>query len=295
MLLRQLNHYGNDLLKQDPTLQQTMTLLIVDDGSPPGLRAEEYLMNQHDFFQLIPNLHLVQIDQDLPWNQPGARNLAIHTLGTLYGPHLMVVVLDLDLLLPLPTLQSILSRALTESSSLTPSSSNTLMAHTFNRTRPDGITYKEHPSAMAILVQDWWQGAGGMDEDFSGHYGSEDTAFWWKWGVQEQDVNDHGKNNNNNNNNNNSNQDQRQKRHHTDWILSQFDLKQGDCDSAWITNPVQREKCVSAKQQHQRDLEQRGVNNRNTNLNVVKLKRKIQTGCWSNTYLRFPWHYVQRP
>ena len=296
MLLRQLHYYAHDLMEHDPSLQQSLTVLIVDDGSPPGLRAEDYIMNnphqqtdgtlQQDYFTMIPNLHLVQIDTDLPWNQPGARNLAVHTLGTLYGPDLMVIFLDLDLLLPLPVLQSLLSGTRNGVSS-----SSAMIAHSFNRTRPDGVTFKEHPSAMALTVQNWWRGAGGMDEDFTGHYGSEDSAFWWKWQAptteQEPPEQIDGSHTNNH-------KDQRrQKLIHSDWILQEYKLEQGDCDTTWIPNVVQHQRCVQAKQQQQQ-LKSQHTDTRDDNLNLVKLKRKKKSGCWSNSYLRFPWHYVPR-
>jgi len=296
-LLKQLHHFTNEVLHNDPSLETSFTLLIVDDGSPVGLRAEEYMIHKHDdneepgvdYYEKIPTLHLVQIDQDLPWNQPGARNLAMHVLGTMYGSDLMVIMLDLDLLLPLDILQSIMSLAGNgdDATTTTTAASTSVVAHSFNRTRPDGISYKEHPSAMAIAVKHWWQGGGGMDEDFSGHYGSEDTAFWERWNIG---------NNNNYNNQQNSfieKGTQRIKQFHSDWILQQYNLTQGDCDSTWIPNIVQQNQCRLAKQKLDQQQEERGVT-RKTNDNLTKLKRKLRSGCWSNTFLRFPWHYVSK-
>ena len=316
MLLRQLHHYAHDLLENDPSLQQSLTLLIVDDGSPLGLRADDYINNENpphhpqrqsdgttvgveDYYKMIPNLHLVQIDTDLPWNQPGARNLAMHLLGTLYGPDLMVIVLDLDLLLPLSVLQSILSG--TETSSSSSSSSSPMMAHTFNRTRQDGLTYKEHPSAMALTVQDWWRGAGGMDEDFTGHYGSDDSAFWWKWQATvtdpttQQESQQQPPQTERGGNNNHLNDQRRQTLFHSDWILQEYKLEKGECDATWIPNIVQQQRCEQAKQQQQQKQHKpKNSDIRDDNLNLVKLKRKRKSGCWSSTYLRFPWHYVPR-
>ncbi len=67
-------------------------------------------------------------------------------------------------------------------------------------------------------------------------------------------------------------------------------------DTTWIPNIFQHQQCLLAKQQHQQQqqLKPKNTDIRDDNLNLVKLKRKKKSGCWSNTYLRFPWHYVPR-
>jgi hypothetical protein len=123
----------------------------------------------------------------------------------------------------------------------------------------------------------WWSQVGGMDEDFSGHYGSEDSAFWWKWEQQHQQ---HHKDNI---------IQQQQTWIHGESILEQFDLED-PCDAQWLqqtnSNPRRRRsECLQARQQLL-------VLSRSTNLNIVKWKRKRTQGCWSNSFLRFQWQFV---
>lgn len=95
-LLIQLDHfatYPQHLLKD-------LNLLIVDDGSPVGLRAQDIVPQHH---KQAYRIRIVSILEDVPWNTPQARNLAFYNTDTF-----LVLMIDLDLLVPQETFSSLL-------------------------------------------------------------------------------------------------------------------------------------------------------------------------------------------
>eukprot|EP00339_Tiarina_fusa_P011108 CAMPEP_0117015572 /NCGR_PEP_ID=MMETSP0472-20121206/12417_1 /TAXON_ID=693140 ORGANISM="Tiarina fusus, Strain LIS" /NCGR_SAMPLE_ID=MMETSP0472 /ASSEMBLY_ACC=CAM_ASM_000603 /LENGTH=240 /DNA_ID=CAMNT_0004719405 /DNA_START=230 /DNA_END=947 /DNA_ORIENTATION=- len=165
MLLRQLENF----VSYPEALRQKIVLLIVDDGSPePSLTASTYITQDHRAKLDIRNAY---IQQNTPWNTPGARNLAFHVATTD-----SVFMIDADLLIPVETMEK--AAHLADLSSSPEAIHTGFIAHQFNRTRPSG-EYKVHPSAMLLDVSAFWL-SGGCEEDFSGHYGSEDSAFWYR-------------------------------------------------------------------------------------------------------------------
>lgn len=272
LLLQQLEHFSN----LPTNLKQQIQIWILDDGSPAGLDAES-VITMHHRQKMLQNLHLLRINTNIAWNMPGARNLIMHLASQkamLHDSSLpldrgssrhqdKILLIDLDLLVP----EQVLWDILTWPTMVTPddyskdSDKLGMIAHTLNRRKLDG-SYKVHPSAMVLSSKAWWS-AGGMDEDFSTHYGSEDTAFWFRFSTLRPDTN--------------------QVIYHNDSILQQVDLP--PCDANWLSDTVKRQSCEQARS----DLPK---TSRSTNYNIVKLRNKLRTGCWSNTFLQYPWTIV---
>ena len=141
-----LEHYS----KYDKELLKRIQFVIVDDGSPI-----EYKIPDFDL-----NLTWIRINQDIKWNQAGAKNLAM-----LYARSNNVVISDIDHLFPEHTLKWLTKRDIKNS-----------RFYKFYRRTPDGKTLKAHPNLFYISRGKWFE-LFGMDEEFSGAYGAEDFRF----------------------------------------------------------------------------------------------------------------------
>eukprot|EP00980_Cylindrotheca_fusiformis_P005381 scaffold1146_cov101-Cylindrotheca_fusiformis.AAC.3 len=163
MLRRQLDTFSSYPVE----VQKVLTILIIDDGSPQGLQAKEYIS---DVIAKAPfRIRIALITTDVAWNIGGARNLAFHIADTS-----KILLLDLDMLIPVETMERILTLE-------TKNSSHT-MAHRFNRRRPNGRTGL-HPAVSLMEVDAYWE-SGGCDEDFCGRYGFTDVHFWKRWSAR---------------------------------------------------------------------------------------------------------------
>lgn len=131
-------------------LKAKMQFIVVDDGSPDG----------HDAFPIaydaaMINLQLYKILVDIPWNQDGARNLGMkHAKG-------WCVMTDMDHLLTAENAQAIIDMQKTKSN-----------YYQLARKKASGAEYHRHPNSYLIHTDTFWD-AGGYDEDFAGHYGSD--------------------------------------------------------------------------------------------------------------------------
>jgi hypothetical protein len=168
MLLLQLENFAS----YPNEVRQQLTILIVDDGSPEGLRATEYLGDYDSFFRL----RIARIITDKDWNIGGARNLAFFLADTQRA-----LLLDLDTVVPLETMKAALSWKTQDYRGL-------VMAHRFNRN--DGKTIALHPAVTLMDVEAYW-GSGGCDEDFVGSYGYTDIHFWHRWDKDARRVQQH--------------------------------------------------------------------------------------------------------
>jgi hypothetical protein len=133
-------------------IRKNLTVVIADDGSPtsPALDA----VQDCDY-----DLQIYRIGVNIPWNQCGARNLAMHV-----APDGWCLVTDIDHVL-LPDEATILAKMkLKEGNYYVPS----------RRRMPNGEVYKSHPNSYILTKQMYWD-AGGCDEDFAGWYGSDAT------------------------------------------------------------------------------------------------------------------------
>ncbi len=132
-------------------LKEDVDIIVVDDGSDPPLEVPECDLN----------LTVFRILEDIPWNQPGGRNLAAK-----YAQTEWMLVTDLDMVL-LPSS----CKAITEKSW------KPEVVYNLKRVRMSTLKfYKPHTGTCLITKDNYWS-VGGYDEDFCGHYGYDDTLF----------------------------------------------------------------------------------------------------------------------
>lgn len=138
-----------------PALLDKIQFIIVDDGSPLPFSIEsEWNLNL---------LHL-RITENRPWNQAGARNL-----GVLAASTQRILLTDIDHIFPEKTLEAALHK---------PLSSRTF--YKFYRRLPNSKFLHSPHSNTFLLDRGRFLGLYGYDEEFSGHYGFEDS-FFWRW------------------------------------------------------------------------------------------------------------------
>jgi hypothetical protein len=124
--------------------------VIVDDGSPVEYQIPD----------LPLNLTWLKIDQDIRWNQPGARNL-----GAVYARADTMLLADLDHEVPLESMRQLIER---------PSCGKRL----YKMWRKDeaGNMIKGHPN-LFVMSRGRFMECHGYDEELSGNYGSDDYRF----------------------------------------------------------------------------------------------------------------------
>lgn len=173
MLARQLHEWH----QYEPHVKDAFRFVVADDGSQwaPASNVIEHCPGLW-----LPNVELLRIDEDIPWNQHGARNLAAH----LADPGDWLLMLDIDHV-------------------LTAENAETLACHVANirgddrawfkfprerigRADPtrrkdaipnDAVRGPVRPALNCYLTtrETYWE-AGGYNEDFCGVYGG-DTQF----------------------------------------------------------------------------------------------------------------------
>lgn len=143
-LLKRYERYHDDLLDR-------IQFVVVDDGSPV----------EYEVPDLNLNFTWLRITRDIPWNQPGARNL-----GTVYAKSDKILLTDLDQEFPEDTLTYMVrkrecGRNFYKVMRLDPST---------------GERQKGHPNTF-LMSRARFMRFFGYDEEFSGHYGSDDFRF----------------------------------------------------------------------------------------------------------------------
>ena len=132
--------------------KKRINVIIVDDGSP-----KDPAINHLGSKTGVP-VKLFRIKQDIPWNQNGARNLAMmHCTG-------WVLLTDMDHMLSAFQAPILLGMRLKEGMFYTPM-------------RQKAIThasYKRHPNTYVIHRDMYWA-IGGFDEAYAGYYGTDST------------------------------------------------------------------------------------------------------------------------
>lgn len=127
-------------------------IILVDDASP-----------KYPAYEIVKdwpvNLRLYRVTQNIPWNQNGARNLAMKVCETQWA-----LMLDMDHLLPHGDALKALGMRKYDDCYYVPL-----------RYWPNGDEYRRHPNSFLLTVDKFWE-CGGYDEDFCGHYGS-DSVF----------------------------------------------------------------------------------------------------------------------
>lgn len=130
-------------------LKDKTKFILVDDGSPQKLTVHDVDLN----------LTMVRIKTDIPWNQPGARNLGAHIADTDY-----LLFTDIDHEITIDALDKAHEKL-----------KDPYTLYRFKRLL-DGRPHYPHPCSFIISKQAY-DLIGGFDEDFSGHRGHDDTMF----------------------------------------------------------------------------------------------------------------------
>jgi hypothetical protein len=126
---------------------------LIDDGSPEPI-PKSFRMK---------GLAVYRIEEDIAWNIAGARNLAFHV-----GKTEWVLCADIDHVVTAEALGKILR--------LDRSDRN--VAYIFHRRRQDRGEYGVKGIINILMNRKRYFEVGGHDEDYSGHYGREETFFW---------------------------------------------------------------------------------------------------------------------
>jgi len=261
LLLQQLHNFAS----YPKDIQKKLSVIIVDDGSPSGLRAmdhlsistgdntsSQYLSMNHTGPSILCHfrLNIVRVNHNIDWNDEGSHNLAFYLAKTRLG-----LILDMRMLVPIETIQDAFTWDTIRANKET--KGNQSVAHIFNRRRQNG-NVKHFQTCALLEVQEYWN-SGGMDEDFAGNYGyGMSPNFWHQWEQGERVIEIHD---------------------------STFLLEQDTdaCDPSWLHSLEKVKECQNARS-NMDSLSKEGKKNR-------KLWKKKSSGkiVWSNAYLRFNW------
>lgn len=144
-LLREYEQYSPELL-------DVIQFVIVDDGSPVSYDIPEFNLN----------LIWIKINENIPWNQAGARNL-----GVLYAKSDKIVMTDLDHIIHENTLRYMADRR---------NPGRTFFKLYRNSPENPQKIYKGH-SNLFFMSRARFMRFFGYDEEFAGNYGAEDYRF----------------------------------------------------------------------------------------------------------------------
>lgn len=141
--------------KYPDEVKSKVQFVIVDDGSPV-----EYVIPDFDL-----NLTWIKINQDIRWNQAGARNL-----GVIYAKSDKILLTDLDHEIPVVSMKRLIDMG-----------SCGKRLYKMYRRDPCGVKnggklYKGH-SNLFVLSRGRFMECFGYDEEFAGAYGAEDIRF----------------------------------------------------------------------------------------------------------------------
>lgn len=142
-LIKRYSKYSREVLDR-------VQFVFVDDGSPIN-----YTIPDNDL-----NITWIKINQDIKWNNPGARNLAL-----LYCRANNVIISDVDHHFPEHTL-----------SYLTQKDCHHYQFHKFYCKYADGHIGKGHPNIFYLSRGRFFE-LHGMDEEFCGSWASDDVHF----------------------------------------------------------------------------------------------------------------------
>lgn len=137
-----------------PQDKQQLSAIIVDDGSPRN-PAKAVL---EAFGNVGFDIKLFRVGPNLPWNQDGARNLAMKNVETDWA-----LLTDMDHMLARADVPRMLHAALL---------ANVGAYYMPGRVDYDGRLCHSHANSYLFCVRDFWR-MGGYDEDFQGVYGSD--------------------------------------------------------------------------------------------------------------------------
>ena len=185
-LVKQIQHFQSMPTKLISQIQ----ILIVDDGSPPGLQANEYYRSNEN-----ENLHIriIRVIPNVAWNMPQTQNIGFYLASKSQSER--VIMLDLDTFVNFDVLQLAMSIPLISTATATTtvtndssSSEQQRIAYQFmigptpqssQQNEPRQQHQHTHPK-IALLSPTLYWNVGGYDEGFVGHYGHDDYAFWYR-------------------------------------------------------------------------------------------------------------------
>ena len=148
MLELQVNHWNT--LAASYMFSRHVSLILVDDASPEP--AEPILASC-----TLP-YELYRINENIPWNQHGARNLGAQVARS---DDSWLLMTDMDILVPTETLSALVVNPLDPCSH-----------YTFERSFVDRREPKSHCNTFLVTRRNYWA-VGGYDEDFCGSYGGD--------------------------------------------------------------------------------------------------------------------------
>lgn len=151
-----------------PEILERIRIVLVDDGSPPPLEAETVLERLALLPRLRQRLSLYRIDEDIPWNHPGARNLGCHV-----APHGWLLRVDLDHALRHEAAARLLDIAPRKARFYRFEREQLHAGESGIEVRPR----KPHVDSYLMHRTLYWK-VGGYDEDYSGCYYCVDTEFF---------------------------------------------------------------------------------------------------------------------
>jgi hypothetical protein len=147
-----LSYWFDRYLEQPAQWRNQVEVVVVDDcGIPPAIVPNK------------PEIHLFRIKQDIPWNQPGARNLVAHVAK---APRLMLI--DPDMTME----QGMLEKLVTACESLRLGVAfRPILRHVANK-----VFDRSSPNVHLMMKADF-EKIGGYDEDYAGHKGWSDVQL----------------------------------------------------------------------------------------------------------------------
>lgn len=127
-------------------------VVVVDDASEQPLRVD------------LPNVRVMRIDVDVPWNQPAASNMGIRSLG------------NSDVVLRMDVDHWVEPEQFHEFESLSRGMPHRTMYQFWRRVSGTGRNLRPNMNMLMMRVSDFIR-IGCYDEDFCGSYGYDDKDF----------------------------------------------------------------------------------------------------------------------
>lgn len=162
LLIDQLERWG----QYSHYVKSNIQIIIVDDGS---LHSEAKDIIQSSKHQPNILIHLLKIHEDILWNTPGSRNLGLQYILNNFGENSITFLSLMDAILPEETITYILKNK----------NKLDFKNKIYKFKRQDVFTKAEYPShhSLLLLTPSTFFSVGGLDEDFSGAYGYDDSLF----------------------------------------------------------------------------------------------------------------------
>jgi len=149
-----LHRHCREWAQYPKVLRDRLHIIIVDDASPQFPAAVVLEEHKADLPKL---LQLYRVKPNIPWNQDGARNLAMMKCKTVWA-----FMTDMDHLLPADQVRKVFEFPAMMGQYYMPDQHLT-NGQSLNR---------PHPNSYLMSRPDFWT-MGGYDEDFAGYYGTD--------------------------------------------------------------------------------------------------------------------------